>query len=103
MRDFQFNVVMCDPTIISAAQPQTDNQLCIGETISFTENSIGAQSLLWDFGVPDVDTDVSTMSEPTYTYPDTGVYTVMLIANPTWPCADTSSRFFRLPTPRFGH
>ena len=99
MRDFQFNVVMCDPTIISAVQPQTDNQLCIGETIGFTENSIGAQSLLWDFGVPDTDTDVSTLSNPTYTYPDTGVYTVTLIANPTWPCADTSSQVFYVYQP----
>ena len=99
MRDFQFNVVMCDPTIISAVQPQTDNQLCIGETIGFTENSIGAQSLLWDFGVPDIDTDVSTLSDPTYTYPDTGVYTVTLIANPTWPCADTSSQVFYVYEP----
>ena len=99
MRDFQFNVVMCDPTIISAVQPQTDNQLCIGETIGFTENSIGAQSLLWDFGVPDIDTDVSTLSDPSYTYPDTGVYTVTLIANPTWPCADTSSQVFYVYEP----
>lgn len=99
MRDFQFNVVTCDPTIISAVQPQTDNQLCIGETIGFTENSIGSQSLLWDFGVPDIDTDVSTLSDPTYTYPDTGVYTVTLIANPTWPCADTSSQVFYVYEP----
>lgn len=99
MRDFQFNVVTCDPTIISAAQPQTDNQLCIGETIGFIENSIGAQSLLWDFGVPGIDTDVSTLSDPTYTYPDTGVYTVTLIANPTWPCADTSSQVFYVYEP----
>jgi gliding motility-associated-like protein len=91
--------VFCDPTIISAAQPQTVNQLCIGETISFTENSIGAQSLLWDFGVPGISTDISTLSSPTYTYPDTGVYTVTLIANPTWPCADTSTQVFYVYEP----
>lgn len=99
MRDFQFNVVMCDPTIISAAQPQTEAQFCIGETIQFTENSIGAQSLLWDFGVPGIDTDISTAQDPIYTYPDTGVYEVMLIANPTWPCADTSTQVFYIYEP----
>ena len=99
MRDFQFNVVMCDPTIISSVQPQTDNQLCIGETIAFTENSIGAQSLLWDFGVTGTDEDISVLSNPTYTYPDTGIYTVTLIANPTWPCADTSSQTFYVYEP----
>ena len=99
MRDFQFNVVMCDPTIISAAQPQGSEQYCIGETIEFEQNSIGAQSLLWDFGVPGITTDVSTDPNPTYTYPDTGTYVVTLIANPTWPCADTSSQVFYVYEP----
>ena len=99
MRDFQLNVVMCDPTIISAAQPQTNAQLCIGETLQFSENSIGAQDLLWDFGVPGTDTDVSTASNPEFTFPDTGVYEVLLIANPSWPCADTSSQVFYVYEP----
>ncbi len=99
MRDFQFNVVMCDPTIISAVQPQADDQFCIGETIQFTENSIGSQSLLWDFGVPGITTDFSTLSDPIYTYPDTGIFEVMLIANPSWPCADTSSQVFYIYEP----
>ncbi|MBT6164092.1 MAG: PKD domain-containing protein [Crocinitomicaceae bacterium] len=99
MRDFQFNVVMCDPTIISAAQPQSTDQYCIGETIEFFENSIGAQDLLWDFGVEGIDTDISLEGSPTYTYPDTGTYEVMLIANPSWPCADTSSQVFYIYEP----
>jgi gliding motility-associated-like protein len=93
-RDFQFNVVMCDPTIISAVQPQTNEQLCIGETLEFSENSIGAQELMWDFGVPGTDDDISYESSPEFTFPDTGVYEVLLIANPSWPCADTSSQIF---------
>jgi len=99
MRDFQLNVVMCDPTIISAAQPQSTDQYCIGETIEFFENSIGAQELLWDFGVDGIDTDISFEESPTYTYPDTGTYEVMLIANPSWPCADTSSQVFYIYEP----
>ena len=99
MRDFQFNVVMCDPTIISAAQPQSTDQYCIGETIAFFENSVGAQELLWDFGVDGIETDISFDAAPTYTYPDTGTYEVMLIANPSWPCADTSSQVFYIYEP----
>ncbi len=99
MRDFQFNVVMCDPTIISAAQPQSTDQYCIGETIEFFENSIGAQELLWDFGVAGTDSDISFDESPTFTYPDTGTYEVLLIANPSWPCADTSSQVFYIYEP----
>ena len=99
MRDFQFNVVMCDPTIISAAQPQSTDQYCIGETIEFFENSVGAQELMWDFGVAGTEDDVSFEEAPTYTYPDTGIYEVMLIANPSWPCADTSSQVFYIYEP----
>ncbi len=99
MRDFQFNVVMCDPTIISAAQPQTNAQLCIGETLQFSENSIGAQDLMWDFGVPGTDTDISFESSPEFTFPDTGIYEVLLIANPSWPCADSSSQIFYVYQP----
>ena len=99
MRDFQFNVVMCDPTIISAAQPQSTDQYCIGETIEFFENSVGAQELMWDFGVAGTEDDFSFEEAPTYTYPDTGTYEVMLIANPSWPCADTSSQVFYIYEP----
>src|SRR5690606_33744194 len=34
--------------------------------------------------------DTSSQFEPTYTYPDTGKYTVMLIAFPGYACADTT-------------
>ena len=34
-------------------------------------------------------TDTSSFTDPSYTYPDTGTYTVTLIANPGYSCADT--------------
>lgn len=98
MRDFQMNVVNCDPTIISAVSPQTTDQLCVGETLEFTEQSIGAQSYLWDFGAPG-NADVSTLPNPSYTFPDTGVYEVTLIVNPDWPCADTATSTFYVYEP----
>ena len=94
LRDFQFNVVMCDANIVSAVTPQQPEQLCIGETLSFENNSVNADDYLWDFGVDGTDTDVSTDYAPSFTFPDTGTYIVTLIANPTWPCADTSQQIF---------
>ena len=99
MRDFQFNVVNCDPNIISSVQPQTAEQLCVGETMTFANNSVNAQFYEWNFGVSGTVTDVSTDYEPTYTFPDTGVYDISLIANPGWPCADTSTQTFYVYEP----
>ena len=35
-------------------------------------------------------TDNSDLETPTFLFPDTGTYEVMLIANPDYPCADTT-------------
>ena len=51
---------MCDANIVSAVTPQQPEQLCIGETLEFENNSINADDYLWDFGVDGTDTDVST-------------------------------------------
>ncbi len=99
MRDFQFNVVNCDPNIISSVQSQTSDQLCIGETMTFENNSVNGQFYEWNFGVDGIATDVSTDFEPTYTFPDTGIYEIMLVANPGWPCADTSTQVFYVYEP----
>ena len=94
VRDFQFNVTLCDPNIVASVTPQQPEQLCIGETIQFVNESINGEDFLWDFGIDGTDTDVSTELEPEFTYPDVGTYEVTLIANPDWPCADTSSQIF---------
>ena len=94
LRDFQFNVTLCDANIVAAVLPQQPEQLCIGETLQFENNSVNGNDFIWDFGVSDTDSDVSTEFEPEFTFPDVGTYTVTLIANPTWPCADTSSQIF---------
>jgi len=43
--------------------------------VSFTDSSINADSLWWDFG----DGDTSTQINPTHIFPDTGTYTVCLV------------------------
>jgi PKD repeat protein len=46
----------------------------------FHNNSYGANTYSWNFGDPSTTNDVSTLANPNYTYPDTGHYTVMLVA-----------------------
>ena len=91
-RDFQYNVTACQWLYLSAIQSQT--QFCFGLTVNFKNMSINGTSYLWDFGDPTTTTDVSTLTDPSYTYPDTGKYTVMLIVNPGKACTDTSHQTF---------
>ncbi|MBC8048182.1 MAG: gliding motility-associated C-terminal domain-containing protein, partial [Fimbriimonadaceae bacterium] len=63
---------------------------CSDFTIDFTNDSYGTDDYFWNFGVEGIFTDTSSAFEPTYVYPDTGTYTVMLIAFPGEICSDTS-------------
>ncbi len=89
-RDFQFNVVPCGNVTVAALV--APNFSCESFTAGFTNNSTGAGSYLWDFGDGTTTTDTSSAFTPSYTYPDTGTYTVTLVAfsslNPA--CNDTS-------------
>jgi gliding motility-associated-like protein len=91
-RDFQFNVTLCDPNIIASIPEQ--ESFCDGLTVSFENVSTNASFFEWDFGVAGIDTDVSDAANPSYTYPSPGLYTVRLIANPGWTCADTAFATF---------
>lgn len=98
-RDFQFNVTVCDPNISSNVAIQTGSQLCIGETIDFQQFSVNATFFHWDFGVPGIASDTSNLAYPSYTFPEPGTYTVTLVANPGWPCADTSTSVYDVFAP----
>jgi len=87
-RDFQFNVTDCVPSIVAAAPAEVNE--CSDMTVSFENWSVGTDEFIWDFGVPDITTDVSSEENPTYTYPDTGTYIVTLIAYPGYDCSDTT-------------
>lgn len=97
LRDFQFTVVSCSSTIISAVPDQS--VLCDGYTMQFENQSTNGSFYHWDFGVPSLTNDTSILVEPVYTYPDTGNYEVTLIANPGWPCADTSTAIYTVQFP----
>lgn len=87
-RDFQFNITDCSPTIVASLPDEFNN--CSDYTVHFTNDSYGTSDFYWDFGVPGITTDVSTAETPTFTYPDTGTYTVTLIAFPGETCSDTA-------------
>lgn len=97
-RDFQFNVTVCLSNVHSAFELPVDlptnaqGQIisCGDYEMTFDNQSINGSNYFWDFGVLTTNTDVSTATEPTYTYADTGVYHIMLVANPGFFCADTA-------------
>ena len=101
-RDFQFNVSGdCQgPESIAEDQIMNPNTLCVGRTISFKSISLNSSRWYWDFGDPTTDTDTSIMAHPTYTYADTGTYTVMLVAGSgSGVCKDTSYTTFKVYYP----
>ncbi len=93
-RDYQFNVVLCDPTTTAAIGLPTNTSTCVGSTIGFTNNSLNANAYLWDFGVDSLSTDTSTLFQPTFVYNEPGTYTITLITNPGLDCADTTTMQF---------
>lgn len=59
-------------------------------TIVFNDQSIGADSWYWDFGVPLTMADTSTLQFPVFTFPDRGTYTVTLtVLNDSTGCYHT--------------
>lgn len=94
VRDFLFSVFNCNIQMQAILPLQTSLSTfvsyCQGLTVQFENNSYGGTNYQWDFGVPGITTDVSTVFEPTYTYPAPGSYTATLIVNPGWACTDTA-------------
>lgn len=66
----------------------TQNDVCVGSVMVFTDTTINPTSWSWHFGDPAVTNDSSNVQNPTYTYPAPGNYTVLLTAG-TSPCPST--------------
>ena len=92
IRDFRFLVVDCN---VTTASFPLSSWYCNTLEVEFSNNSNNSETYLWDFGDEGAS---SSLFEPTYTYPDTGLYTVTLIANPNTICADTNTVTFPLYT-----
>lgn len=97
LRDFQYDVSLCDPNIVASIPNQTS--FCDGLTVNFGNNSINSQSYFWDFGDPLNPNSTSTQVTPSYTYTQPGTYQIMLVANPGWPCADTAYTNYNILAP----
>jgi len=85
-RDFQFNVGLCGETISSFFAPDI---WCDGLTVNFDNQSNNADDFEWYFDWPNSTTPESFEENGIFTYPDTGDYTIMLIAEPNDFCVDT--------------
>jgi len=96
IRDFQLNIEDCD---IVKAKVKSDDitpegifviKDCEGFDVHFVNESVGADAFYWDFGDPTSDNDNSIERNPVYEYPDTGLYTIMMVADPDFDCSDTA-------------
>ena len=98
--DYQFNVTDCiKATVSDMLTPLEDPTiLCDGLTVDFTSQSNSAD-VFWDFGVPGVNTDTSSLLKPTFTFPGPGAYKVTLYAGTKSPCGDTTEFIFNVSNP----
>ena len=96
-REFQFVVTSCTKVVVAdipvlSSLPNTYELNCKDHTIHFLNTSKGGISWKWNFGISGEDNDTSSAFEPTYTYPDSGIYNVKLVVNPGSTCADSIIR-----------
>ncbi|MBL7942496.1 MAG: PKD domain-containing protein [Flavobacteriales bacterium] len=67
-----------------------DSEPCTGYTLSFSSEMENCISGVWDFGAPG-NGDVSTQSDPSYTYGAFGSYTVTFTGTASSGCTDTAT------------
>ncbi len=92
-RDFQYNVGICGQSVSSFFAPSIQ---CDDLTVDFQNTSEGANNFQWLFLEGETTLGTSTAFSPSYTFPDTGPYQVMLIAEPGESCRDTFIRSIQL-------
>lgn len=107
-RDFMITVAQCDIPIASVPVVSINHGVgvytvdCKSLQVNFTNTSHNPNatplSYQWNFGVAGSTTDTSSLSNPSFTYADTGVYVVQLVvgaANPAGgpQCTDTTEAY----------
>src|SRR6266498_6154173 len=86
-KEIHIDVADCQ---LSAAQLKPSYITCDGFNFSFKNESSDGNitSYLWDFGLPGITTDTSTLPAPSYTYTDTGTYPIKLSVANDQGCTD---------------
>jgi gliding motility-associated-like protein len=92
-RDFQLTTLYCE--VDAAAAIDSSLEACIGFDIAFFNLSTLGDSFHWNFGDSLTIHDTSSFQNPTYEYPDTGIYTITLIAFGEV-CNDTTETEYRV-------
>ncbi|MDP4130771.1 MAG: PKD domain-containing protein [Bacteroidota bacterium] len=72
---------------------------CDGFNFSFQNESPPSplvHSYYWDFGVNGTNSDTTSQQQPTFTFPDTGLYNVTLFVNKGELCSDSTSTIMKV-------
>jgi gliding motility-associated-like protein len=94
-KDLQIKIGDCD---IAKALLKPQYITCDGFTMTFQNlnSSPLINSYFWDFGVTGLTTDTSNIDIPTFTYPDTGSYTIKLVTNRNQQCSDSTTAIVKV-------
>ncbi|MBI3139510.1 MAG: gliding motility-associated C-terminal domain-containing protein [Sphingobacteriales bacterium] len=85
-------IVQVSDCILTIANPLPDFVTCDGFDVQFSHTSTGASSVFWDFGVTTQSNDTANINNPSFTYPDTGLYNVKFVINRGSSCSDSAIR-----------
>jgi gliding motility-associated-like protein len=88
----ELHVVVAGCTVVEAILPPKIVS-CDDFSVNFENGSQSPKirTYHWDFGVPNSNTDTSTVANPTYVYPDTGTFTAKLVVNKFENCSDSAT------------
>src|SRR5688572_4239481 len=95
-KDLQVKVADCDVATVTLEPNGYIN--CNDYTVSFSNLSPSSliNNYFWDFGNLATLADTSRSVSPSYTYPDTGIYIVKVVANRNQPCSDSTTAQVRV-------
>jgi gliding motility-associated-like protein len=85
-------IVQVSDCVLTVSNPMPNFVTCDGFNVQFSHTSTGANSVFWDLGDPSTLADTSNIANPTYTYADTGIYTIKLVINRGTGCVDSTYR-----------
>jgi gliding motility-associated-like protein len=92
-RDFQYNVADCGSPTATFFAPQL---LCDTLRLQLRNQSRGAKTFRWYFDWGRDPAKTSTLPNPVWSFPDTGLYRIALIINPGERCTDTVLQTIRV-------